>query len=679
MAKYGSFQYGTSETYGASAVTETGLVTWVLSVDWDDDGSFDGSSEANRLVFIRVKAGREHYLSEGGNGFDHMRPATASLTLDNFDRRYDPRNTSGALYPNVKRGHKVQLRLRDNDNDVFYTLFTGILDDIRPDYTRGGGDVKFECTGYLQQLNNTELTASSARINTTITGAIEALLFDVQFPGAKLLDSDTQPVPSFGPVDQKAGDVAADLADAALGTFFVDRFGRARFYSRSHSSWTEHTIDQAQMGVEIETTQPWDSQFNEIRITSHNQIYKQGAVIFYLSTPVRVESGVPVTLYPKYPPSRDVQLATIEGNSDIDGNGSDISANLATSASLGIAGGTIVVTPSATGYITNVEIRGRSFGSSPEEFSETDTTNPSSRHGLKRFKLDTPYLQDRNYASEFVGFLGSDNDFLYGERDAFIVTIKGRPDLQFGYDLLDKANTTIDYLDVDDTYYVLGYQYEGEPQDITTTLFLDKILLDNTAITAAGIETAQQQAPTGYQNPAGDPETLNSDPELPISSKVCSVYGSDTLDASLTDAYVTFDTEDSDPDGMITVPSTTITIPEDGYYYIQGTVNYKIQYVYSGVGDTTGVLGGALTISIYKNDSPHDSTFIETKDRMVAVFGGSNFWMCLSQKSNQRVWLFSAGDTLKFYYNVGVNGTPDTAFSQGYVRIYVVVGRVRGA
>ena len=679
MAKYGSFQYGTAKTYGASAVTEGGLVTWVLSIDWDDDGVFDGSSEAARLVGLNCKAGREFYLSAGGSGFDHMRPANVTLKLDNFDRRYDPRNASSPLYPNVTRGHKVQIRVRDNENDVFYTVFTGVLDDIRPVYTRGGGDVTFECVGFLQQLLDTELTATAARINTTIHNALVALLDDVKYPGGILLDAETQPVPSFGPVDQKAGEVAMSLADAGLGTFFVDRTGRARYYSRNHSSFTEHNLDQAQMGVEIETTQPWDNRFNEIRVTGYNQIYQQGAVIYYLSTPVRVESGTPVTIYPKYPPARDVQVSGIEGNDAIDGNGTDITEDLAYTASLGIAGGSVVVTPTATGYITNLEIRGRAFGSSPEEFSESDTTLDPEIHGLKRFKLDTPYLQDRNYASEFVGILGSDNDFLYGEREAFRVTIRGRPDIQFGYELLDVINLTSDYLDVDGAYYVLGYEIKSidNMQDIETILYLDTILQDATSITAAGIETAQQQAPTGYQNPAGDPETLNTSPELPLTSRCCALYGSVVLSPTGT-GYMTFTTEITDPDDMITAPSAIVTIPEDGQYFLTANSRFNCTYGYSGVGDTTGLLAARLTIYFYKNDVNIDANFGESSARFYKY--GSN-WFAQAQSTNFTIQDLVAGDQIKFYYNASLSGTPDTAWSGGGtgVVMHVMINKVKGA
>ena len=83
MARYNTFLYGTNETYGASAVTEGGNVTWILLVDWDNSGSYDGTNEADKLKNCSIVRGRQNYLSEQGGGFEHMRPGKAVLTLDN--------------------------------------------------------------------------------------------------------------------------------------------------------------------------------------------------------------------------------------------------------------------------------------------------------------------------------------------------------------------------------------------------------------------------------------------------------------------------------------------------------------------------------------------------------------------------------------------------------------------
>ena len=102
MAKYGTaFKYGTAEKYGTAGATEGGEVTWVLMVDWDANGIFDGTNEADRLIDFRMMRGIKHYLSASGTGFAPMRGGTATLTLDNYDRRYDPRCSSSPLYGNL--------------------------------------------------------------------------------------------------------------------------------------------------------------------------------------------------------------------------------------------------------------------------------------------------------------------------------------------------------------------------------------------------------------------------------------------------------------------------------------------------------------------------------------------------------------------------------------------------
>ena len=81
MARYSTFTYN-GDKYGASAVTETGDVTWILQVDWDGDGSFDGTNEAGRLIDVKIKRGNEYYLSPRGRGIAPMKGGTGTLTLD---------------------------------------------------------------------------------------------------------------------------------------------------------------------------------------------------------------------------------------------------------------------------------------------------------------------------------------------------------------------------------------------------------------------------------------------------------------------------------------------------------------------------------------------------------------------------------------------------------------------
>ena len=90
MAKYGSFLYG-AELYGEGAETAGGLLLWAITVDWNNDGSFDGENEAGYMTGTpQIQRGNQNYIAQSGNGFEHAKPDNCVIMLDNKDRRYDP-------------------------------------------------------------------------------------------------------------------------------------------------------------------------------------------------------------------------------------------------------------------------------------------------------------------------------------------------------------------------------------------------------------------------------------------------------------------------------------------------------------------------------------------------------------------------------------------------------------
>ena len=204
MAKYSSFKYS-DQKYGSSWVTSP-AVTWIVQVDWDNDGTLDGANEGQYLIGCNIRRGREEYLNADGSGFEHMHAGKATLVFDNDTGRYDPRNTAGALYPNIKPGRKMQIRLLDITDNTQYTLFTGIVDNIVP---KGYNDeVTMICIDYMQWLADQELTFTAELFNTTITGALNHLLTQAQYPGGRLLDDDAQPVWVFAVNKENAASVA---------------------------------------------------------------------------------------------------------------------------------------------------------------------------------------------------------------------------------------------------------------------------------------------------------------------------------------------------------------------------------------------------------------------------------------------------------------------------------------
>lgn len=485
------------------------------------DGSYDGTNEAFRLTNYSMQRGRENYVNPDGGGFDHMRPDSVTLTLDNYDRRYDPRNSGSDLSPNVYPGKKCQIAVYDNSVSprVRYTRFTGYVDSISP--MTGSGEVQIICKGNLQVLTDQEFTSPEAHLKTTIKQAFVDLLKETGFPAGKKIDACTQPIENFLVQKQGAGKVASDLADAAIGQFFIDKNGKACFHTRGHSYSSAMTIDEDYIEKEFIISQPWEGVFSKVEVECIKQVKQALSILYFLPNPILIPYGETVYLYPKWERATDWVMPTVvhqkqpgmtlaespqtlEAYQNADGSGFDYSGAVTISVNeLGPTGGRIGLTTAYRCYLTKFEIRGRLWKVVPETF----TYSSANRYGDHKFSLSSPWLQDRNYAEAFATTLG---DFLKTDRESLVIRVKNRPTIQFALDLLNKIHFDSGTFDIDEDYWIMGVDerwMEDTGQDVETTFHLTKIITDSSTITAADVEI-EEDVPLGLSGPTGDLTSL---------------------------------------------------------------------------------------------------------------------------------------------------------------------------
>jgi len=89
---------GTSRYLGAPVAGRSNPLFGIL-IDWDNDKAFNGSNEWRWLVpgGLDIDRGRETFVRGDVSGFERIDSGRCTLTLDNSDGRYDPRNTSSPL------------------------------------------------------------------------------------------------------------------------------------------------------------------------------------------------------------------------------------------------------------------------------------------------------------------------------------------------------------------------------------------------------------------------------------------------------------------------------------------------------------------------------------------------------------------------------------------------------
>jgi len=513
MAKWGTFNWGDGTHWGSTAEL-TNTVTWIVQVDWDGDGTLDGENEAQWLMDAPIRLGREEYLDASGKGFEHMRVGMATLVFDNHDGRYDPRNASSPLYPNILPGKMIQIRVRDNSDESVYTQFTGIIDQIEPRGYRQ--ETTITCVDYMQFLADQELTFDAELFNTTITAALNHLLTQANYPGGRLLQEDAQPVWVFAVNGQSAAQAAHQIADAGLGMFWVDQYGRARYQERNHPT-SGNNLNQTVFLNDPKVNQPWDGVYNDVTVTATRYIKLPAAIIFTLPEAVYIANGNSETITVNYDPATDVQLKSLEANTRSDGEGTDLTFT-ASEIDLGLTGGTLVVSNASgsNGYLLEVRIRGRAYSDMEQKFNATDATSQAT-YGLRKFYLDSPFLQDRNYATAFATIL---KNFLKDDRASLVLQMQGRATWQYYLQLMGFINFSSTTLGISSTsYQILGLEHDwrgDNGQDVVTTFHLHRTLVDTTAITSSSLETAPKvpPAPSGYEDPGGDADTIASDPAL---------------------------------------------------------------------------------------------------------------------------------------------------------------------
>lgn len=116
-------------------------VTWSFLIDWDDDGDFNEPYEDVTEYVI----GAEWTLGMGEAFQLVADESSATIELNNSDRRFSPENGSSPYFGEILPLRKVQVKA--NFNSVDYVMYTGWINNINVETTRSRPQVALECVG----------------------------------------------------------------------------------------------------------------------------------------------------------------------------------------------------------------------------------------------------------------------------------------------------------------------------------------------------------------------------------------------------------------------------------------------------------------------------------------------------------------------------------------------------
>lgn len=543
MAKYGTFKYGSGTKYGTGAAVEVppppGDVVWIVNVWWN--GS-DAVNEAGRLINMTSFRGAEHYVNASGSGFESMRPGKATLTLSDPDRRYDPYNTSSPLYPYVLTGRDVQIAVYIQSTKETFPILTGNITDIQP--VSGKNEVVITVEDGMRQLDDAEYS-SGMLYSPTIDNAIDRVLTVAGWKGGKNLKSTNQPVQVFNPSAGNSLSIIHDLAEAALGTFFVDSRGNACFYPVSYTSTITTIVDESEVLKEIRMPQPWETVRNRVSVVANRKGRRPGSIIWNMAGITPFLSGLPNEtreFYASFESSDTISqpqpYLDFSANSKVDGTGTDLTSLFTVSLSEIKSTECVVTvknTSSTPAYFRYLRLIGHKIVSAPETFKAEDPASVAF-YKQRKLSIDNPWLQDHVFASYYASWLSA---FLKDPQQNLILQIDQRPTLQYALELMDHLNFTAASRGIDVTLHIRGIGHEwmeDTGQSVRTTLYLQAVYFNDTVLTPDPFVPAPEPkgTDTGYLPEFPFPEYPDwtppiEEPYIPVdSSKMCILVDAST-------------------------------------------------------------------------------------------------------------------------------------------------------
>lgn len=441
----------------------SGDFAWSFVVDWDNDGMYEDRDEANRLVSVFVSRGRNYKFQSDGRGYEYPRVGRATITLDNYDRRYDPYNSGSPLYGNLLPGRRFKLIAIDQLNGISYDVIHGFLDDIKP--ISGNNYVIIDCKDDLALFQDYDYEADLYE-DKDVDDLILQILTDIGWIAdgkSHSIDSSPLDVVSYWWCsDKSALKALEELCDAVLALFFIARDGTFKFYNRQHTHSSGTTLSQDELKKTIQLLQPWETVKNYIRVKSYPRSQLGSIQVLwtlvdtpYLSPGQTIEFWAENIYNAECVPASYVTLTKTTdytANAEAGGGGADMTDDLTVVDTQFATTRKISITNDAAdmAYLTLLQSRGYPITSQPTTIIQENATSQA-KYGTKKFILNNEWLQDSNRADDLATFLqGSLADPEFFPE----VILEGRNDIQFGMDLFDQETLDISELGISGDYMI---------------------------------------------------------------------------------------------------------------------------------------------------------------------------------------------------------------------------------
>lgn len=494
-----------------------------LGIDWNGDGEYDNFQEADRLLRWSSERGRERIYQPSGNGFSPYEIGRLTLTLDNFDGRYDPWNTTGPLYESIMPGRDVQFKVvvYDVDDTVdehdTYFVFTGTLVDIRVKGHNNTVDLIVEdgwrfladwhfyrfpfTTGQYEVLGELNRVLTSYNLFNNSAIGYE-LVYNYKYPWGVAYTSTDSPgyenIPRHWWWDGTAKGCIEMMTFASLGRSFIKSNGQFDHdYLSESTDAAVATFDEDILLDDIYLPMPWENMRSEVVLKGSNNIWYGlwNPLIASLTEPVKIEAGetAEITLPYKYeelsrPYCTRVSDIVFEAHASETTGTAKMTEYIQRSVDPGFHNITMEATNvgSTDAYVTTFDVYG-------EPLDVQDYTWTFESTGLYRdssFVLSNPWLS--------VTAVGSTSGYVYDTDTTFndrlridligdslllhmsqarpypVVQMRGRWTEQFERELEDKVTLSLPTFGISDDFRInkIAHKSVNGLQDVLTTYWL---------------------------------------------------------------------------------------------------------------------------------------------------------------------------------------------------------------
>lgn len=390
-----SFTMGVSTIGGPDYLgTGGGLIGNPLNYEYVDESEYVMSLSWERQLNVPT----------GG-----LTKALADAELDNTSGRFLPSYMGGhsELFTSIlpKRPNIISAGFDVNGTESTITQFTGLF-NRQPKVDAQNKRISIESDDYIGYFENKIVDDTAMYTGVTTDVILGTLLSNAGMSTAQYdLDTGLNTIP-FTIIEsgQKFSDVINDLVIAENGHFFQDESGIFKFWNRQKFYNSPYNVTQAILNTAqvINAESPnEDHIINVVEINS--DIYEKRAAqsVFSLAGSVEILANQPTEVFASLDdPLLEITSQTIAGNTASDGSGSSISVTVV-SRDVFSQAVKYVFRTTTNGYITQLDISGRSAVIGEHLYSRTVDSSSLTAYQERPLSITNKYIQDRSWANSY--------------------------------------------------------------------------------------------------------------------------------------------------------------------------------------------------------------------------------------------------------------------------------------